>query len=159
MTTNIISPLPFDAILEIARRDDVHSVSCPFPDAELWKALVDEQVRRSKATGLPPQKAYCLCGPEQGLDHLPIAEWGGYVHIPYEGVNDGDLLILPSWRKFEPERMGDSGRLSYACAKACNHIIVDRDYGELPNVIRRAIDGWTLYSSTNPYRDCNPFRR
>ena len=158
MDTETISSMLFKAIAELAHREDVRSVSCPFGDAALWKALVDEQIRRATAENLPLQKAYCLCGPERGLDHLPIADWGGYVHIPYEGVCDGDLLILPSWRKFSPERMGDSGKLSYACAKACNHIIVDQDYGELPQVIRCHLGGWTLYSSMNPYRDCNPFK-
>ena len=40
-----------DLIISMARREDVHSVSCQFRDAELWKFLMEEQVRRAKDQG------------------------------------------------------------------------------------------------------------
>ena len=40
-----------DFILAMARREDVHSVSCQFQDAPLWEGLLHEQVKRSRQTG------------------------------------------------------------------------------------------------------------
>lgn len=144
-------------IIELACREDVRSVSCPFEDHDLWHRLVEEQVKRANQLQLPLQRAYCLSGPESGLDGLTISEWGGDVHIPYEGVCDGDLLILPEWRRFSPDRLRGDGNLRPAIAKCCNHLIVRGDYGELGNVSRRVIDDWVLYSSNRPPTDCNPF--
>ena len=37
MVTETISSMLFEAIAELAHREDVRSVSCPFGDAALWK--------------------------------------------------------------------------------------------------------------------------
>jgi hypothetical protein len=94
-----------DFILAMARREDVHSVSCQFQDAPLWEGLLHEQVKRSRQTGQRPRDAFFLCGPDSGmpgiaklhpgLEGLPEEEWftgdtleerlGGSIHIPYEG--------------------------------------------------------------------------
>lgn len=146
------------ALERLIHLDSVRSVSCDFDDIALWRALISEQVKRARLSNLPLQKAFCLCGPERGLPDVPYEEWGGEVHIPYEGVCDGDLLIYPGWRRFTPERLTGNGRLSYATGgKCCNYVLVRRDYGELPGTVRQNFGDWTLYTSTSPHRDCNPF--
>jgi hypothetical protein len=90
----------FDVIVELIGRDDVRSVSCPFDDPAIWRALVARQVERARATGLPLQEAFALCGPDSGLNQVPFRDWGGKIHIPYEGACGGDLFILPSWHRF-----------------------------------------------------------
>lgn len=145
------------AILELIRREDIRSVSCPFDDFALWRGLVEEQVRRAEVSGLPLQKAFCLCGPDSGLRNLDVEDWGGEVHIPYEGACGSDLFIVPPWHKFYADKVRNGGMLRWAVAKPSNHILVRGDFGELGCATRKAIGEWTLYSSTAPYEDCNPF--
>jgi len=152
-----IPDLLFVAILDLIRRDDVCSVSCPFTDHALWRILVQEQVRRAKVTGLLLQRAFGLCGPDSGLAGINAEDWGGDVHIPYEGACGADLFILPEWHRFFVEKVRDGGKLRWAVHKSCHHILLCGDYGELACAMRTAIGDWTLYTSTAPYEDCNPF--
>ena len=90
--TNLNKP-PFDLICELIKSEKVQSISCPFQDYALWRILVEEQVRRAEITGLPPQQALCLSGPDSGIPYVEVTNWGGEVHIPCEGVVAGDLFI------------------------------------------------------------------
>lgn len=170
-----------ELILSFARREDVHSVSCQFPDRALWEGLLREQVRRSRATGKPPGEAFFLCGSDSGipniaklhpgLEDLPEEEWftgetleeqmGGDIHIPYEGVTGADFFVYPHWRKIYPEAWEKPGaRMDWATrGKPCNHLLIEKDLG-VPDCATRTgpIAGtWWLYSSKAPYRDCHPF--
>jgi len=130
---------------ELIKRDTVQSVSFPFNNSKVWRLLIDEQVRRAKQTGLPLQKAFTLSGPDGGLSCDP-SEWGGAVHIPYEGVCEGDLFIAPLWRNFIRENNSATLSTSY------HYLLLQRDLGELNCATRRIIgDGWVLYESTRPY--------
>jgi hypothetical protein len=150
----------FEAIQNLIRRDDVRSVSCPFRDLRLWKVLVAEQLQRVAATGLPGERAFGLFCPDSGLDGIPVEDWGGDVHISYEGVCGSDLFILPSWHRFSPERLRETERLSTALGgKLCNHLLLRGDHGDLPGVSRTLIGEWVLYSSTTPSLDCHPMYR
>lgn len=145
-------------ILELVKREDIRSVSCPFPDYELWRGLVAEQVKRAQATGLPLQQAFCLCGPDSGPGEATVEDWGGEVHIPYEGACGGDLFIIPGWFNFASEKIKEGGKLRWATwGRGCNHVLVRGDHGEVACATRTPIGEWTLYSSTEPYVDCNPF--
>jgi len=146
-------------VLELIQRDDVRSVSCPFNDYELWRSLVAEQVRRSKLSGLPPQEAFTLCGADGGMSDFPFDEWGGRVHLPYEGMCGGDLVLLPLWRKFFMESAEESGRLSSALRLCCYHLLMPRDFGELSFATRTLVGDWVLYQSKVPYVPCDPLDR
>lgn len=143
-------------VLELIRGDNVRSVSCPFNDHELWRGLVSEQVRRTEQTGLPPQEAFTLCGPDGGMMDIPWEEWGGRVHIPYEGMCGGDLVLLPLWRKFFVEDAEETGRLSTAMRMCCYYLLTPRDFGELSFAIRTLVGDWVLYESKVPYAPCDP---
>lgn len=136
----------------------IRSVSCHLVDPKLWRLLIDEQKRRAIELNSSPQEAFCLCGPDCGLADIPVETWGGDVHTPYEGICDGDLFFLPHWRRFSSERLTETTKLGAAIAKRCNHLFVEGDFGELPGTNRRSFGAWTMYSSRNPYDDCNPFR-
>lgn len=141
----------FDAINNLIAREDIRSVSCSLRNFKLWKTLVAEQLRRSAATGLPPKLAFGLFCADSGLNGIPVKDWGGDVHVSYEGVCAGDLFILPAWHRFSPERLAGTGRLSRALwGKQCNHLLLRSDHGELPGVSRELIGDWVLYSSTSP---------
>lgn len=180
--THLSDPLR-DFILAMARREDVHSVSCQFHDATLWEGLLHEQVKRARQTGQRPRDAFFLCGPDSGipgiakfhsgLEELPEEEWftgdtleeklGGSIHIPYEGVCGADLYVYPAWRKIYPQAWQKEGaELDWATAqKPCNHLLIEQDLGQPACATRIGpiADTWWLYSSTAPYKDCNPFRR
>ena len=83
--TTLEKPL-FELICKLIKSEKVQSVSCPFQDYALWRVLVEEQVRRAESTGLPPQQALFLSGPDSGLPHIDASNWGGEAHIPYEGA-------------------------------------------------------------------------
>ena len=144
-------------VLELIRQEDVRTVSCPYDDPELWLSLIGEQVRRSICTGLPPQEAFGLYGPDGGLWDTPVEALGGYVHIPYEGLCGGDLLIRPTWRKFRVPEGTKTGKLSTAASVSCCHYLLSpEDFGELSFATRSVVDGWILYQSNLPYVTCNP---
>lgn len=145
-----------DKVLELIHRDDVRSVSCPFNDPALWCGLVAEQVRRSMLTALPLQEAFTLCGPDGGMSDIPFVEWGGRVHLPYEGMCGGDLVLLPLWRKFFAEDAEETGRLSTAARLCCNYLLSPRDYGAVGFATRVTVGSWVLYESKTPYVPCDP---
>jgi hypothetical protein len=152
-----LPPELYPVILALIERDDVRSVSCPFDDVTLWRALVEKQIQHAQLTGLPLQKAYALCGPDSGLDNVPYQEWGGEIHVPYEGACGGDLFILPKWHRFFAEKVREGGKLRWTVAKRCHHVLLRGDYGEIACATRQQFGDWTLYTSNAPYEPCNPF--
>lgn len=145
------------AILDLIQRDDVQSVSCPFDDFVIWRALVVKQLRRSEATGLPLQEAFALCGPN-AVYWQGIEDWGGKVHIPMEGACGGDLFILPEWHNFFADKVREGGKLRWAVGgKRCHRVLLRGDHGEIGCATRKTYGDWTLYTSTAPYEPCNPF--
>ncbi len=146
-----------DVILDLIQRDDVQSVSCPFDDFVIWRALVVKQLRRSEATGLPLQEAFALCGPN-AVYWQGIEDWGGKVHIPMEGACGGDLFILPEWHNFFADKVREGGKLRWAVGgKRCHRVLLRGDHGEIGCATRKTYGDWTLYTSTAPYEPCNPF--
>ncbi|MCC4118533.1 hypothetical protein LLG90_24545 [Aromatoleum toluclasticum] len=146
----------FDLIRELISRTDVQSVSCCLDDEALWRMLVEEQVRRARRLQVPPQNAFTLSGPDSGLLEFDPEEFGGAIHIPYEGVCDGDLYFPPKWRKFRPEHAGPEGRLSWAFSKKCHFVLTPQDRGELGCATRMVVGNWVLYQSLLPYTPCDP---
>lgn len=167
-----LTPELREVILDLARQPDIRSLSCPFKDYDLWYALIEEQVRRSKATGLPYQVALCLCAPDTGIDGMQeyddeTEEWpfrpppiGGRVHISWEGVCGGDLFIVPAWRRVWPGQGANPDHISKLVGTRCNYILSHRDLGIVDCASRTIVAGyWFLYRSNAPFEDCNPFRR
>lgn len=61
----------YKAMADIIAQSDVHSVSCPFGGLNIWRILVEEQIKRSQKFGLSPQEAFLLYGPYSGLNNTP----------------------------------------------------------------------------------------
>ena len=177
-----LTPQLQKGILELATQPDIRSISCPFDEFDLWHGLLMEQVRRAQQSGLPPQEALCLMGPESGIPgitRIPLIyddgalppepdprtgqfaphRWGGEIHIPYEGACGGDLFILPKWHNVFPERLAKPpSKLSYLIGgKKLNYLLTNRELGQLPHTTRSDCAGWFLYTNTIPFADCNPF--
>lgn len=136
----------YKVLVDMIAQDDVHSVSCPFGGLNIWRILVEEQIKRSQRLGLPPEEAFPLYGPNC-LNHLP-EDWGGYVHFPYEGMYDGDVVFLPKWRVFHAETAGADGSLAASLRmKLCRYLFVpkERVLGELGCATREEIGDWVLY--------------
>jgi len=77
-----------DAILGLASRPDIHSISCHLVDFGLWQGLFKEQLARSERLGLVPQEALCLMGPDSGIPGVTAV---------YNGLEDDDCQppVLP----------------------------------------------------------------
>lgn len=145
-----------EKIRELILQDDVRSVSCPYDDRVVWEALVQEQVKRAKQTGLKPQDAFFLSGPDGGLRDTPVEEWGGDCHIPYEGLCGGDLLVRPTWRSFRIPQGIATGKLSTAASvRCCYYVLSPEDFGEVPFATRTMVGDWVLYKSNAPYEPCD----
>jgi hypothetical protein len=142
---------------DVIRRDNVSSVSCSLMDPELWKMLITEQRRCADLTGLPLQHAFGLSGPDGGLEEIPISEWGGQVHIPFEGACEADLFIQSPWNGFLVDKVRDSGKLRWAVRRQCHYILAIQDYGELACATRTIVGERVLYESTGPYEPINIF--
>lgn len=153
----------FDLIVTLAKRADVRSVACPFQNYWLWRELVAEQVRRAKEIGAEPQKALRLSGPDDGIpfvssySHRPYLEWGGEIHIPYEGTCGGDLFIHPKWFGFVPDDARTAPTLSQAVFgnaglagfKTCKYLLTPwKKLGEIDSATRTEVGDWVLYSAT-----------
>lgn len=164
LTSSPFYPLLSRALLEalgrIAALDTVRSVSCPFRDPAAWRVLVAEQRRRAEGTERHPQLVFGLSGPDAGLPHVPLDEWGGHVHIPYEGAAPADCFIRPSWRLMFPEYGGRDGSLSAVVhglespgvGYFCHHLLTNEDLGELACAEREELgEGWIHYASKRPY--------
>jgi hypothetical protein len=150
----------YEAIARLAKLDTVQSISCPLPDFALWRLLVGEQVRRAQKLGVAPQSAFTLCGPDSGLPVTICAEdWGGAIHIPYEGACEGDLFVLPEWRVFHPERAQQGGSLAGGLGvRDCHYLLTPKDFGELESATRTVVGDWVLYESRLPYNPSDPLR-
>jgi hypothetical protein len=158
-----ITKLPasfFEIIEDLIARDNVQSVSCPSSDYWLWRRLVEEQVHRSEKTGKKPQSIFHLSGSDGGVGLAPVEDWGGEVHIPYEGACMADLFIQPDWRYSFPESDTEGGKLSdilYPAGRGygrdqCHYLLTQKDLGELQCAKRTSVgDGWVLYQSNAPY--------
>lgn len=160
-----IPPELFELIVRLARQPDVQSVSCPFQDYWLWRELVAEQVRRSIALAVEPQVALRLNGPDSGIPFVsnywlrPDLEWGGEVHIPYEGTCGGDLFIHPSWFGFMHNAARIAPTLSQAVFgspgavgfKTCKYLLTRaKKLGEIACATRMEVGDWILYTATTP---------
>ena len=143
-------------IRALVQREEVRSVSFPYDDKVLWRDLVAEQLRRSKRIDCAPQQAFFISGPDAGLNDVPIGEWGGVVHIPYEGMCGGDLVILPTWRRFFAESAERTGQLSSAIRCCCYYVLTPTHFGELSCASRTQVGDWILYQSKTAYVPCDP---
>lgn len=160
VATEVVPVEVFDCIVRLAQREDVKSVSCPFQDFGLWRTLIAEQVRRSVALGVAPQDALCLNGPDSGIPFVSVSnhredrDWGGEVHIPYEGATGGDLFIQPTWFGFSAEDARNAPTLTHPVFG--NYVVVGgktwkylltrcKTLGELPCATRTAVGDWVLY--------------
>lgn len=141
-----------ELIAELIKSDKVNSVSCPLKDFVLWRLLVEEQIRRSKNSSKQLQQAFYLSTDDIGFRNIEFENWGGYVHIPYEGCTGGDLFIYPSWRRLNTLHEGKHVTFkSVTTGKPCHYLLLENDYGEIEGANRTIFGKWVLYESKSPY--------
>lgn len=152
----ILSPELLRVIRGLIVLETIDSVSCPFDDFEIWRVLVDEQKRRATRSGLDPQAAFTLCGPDSNFHNFDPADLGGEVHIPYEGACLADLFIIPHWRMDALVSTSPSGRRHALLLRQCRYILLQRDFGEIAEARRTAVSDWVLYESLRVDNRCDP---
>lgn len=152
MTGDVYDEAPtdlFKVICHLIRRDDIKSVCNSFTDVGLWRALADEQERRSAATELSREQAFRL-SPTTGaaLKKLPKGAWGAHIGGKFPG---SDLVIYPPWRRILPEQIGPDDDLWGVTDMWANHyLLVEHDYGEIRCADRSLVAGWVLYKAHKP---------
>ena len=140
----------FEFLAELIKKTDIKSVSCPYGGFRLWRILVNEQMLRADKQGNPPQEALALYGSDEGIgDFVEPSHWGGYVHLPYEGMCEADLVFLPSWRVFRQEHAGEDGSLAKATMLGCKYLLSFkyRDLGDLACAQKQEVGEWILYTN------------
>lgn len=146
-----LPPELFELILALARQD-VRSVSCPFTDPALWRALAQEQLRRAKAQGLAPQDALLLAGPEGGIPHVRAEDWGGCRSHPLRGLLRGRFVHpagmvwhrpgrRPAWRLDPSWLVGSDVPV---CAHAPGLRAVSEGPDQSPRRVGFVCTGWRL---------------
>jgi len=137
-----------EVIRSLAARDEVKSVYYPFEDLPAWRMLVLEQVRRTARLGLPPREAFDLVGPDGGLGFDP-RDWGGEVHIPYEGLCIRDVLVEPNWFYMALEESKPGEPLTTKWKEgSCIYLLTRKDRGEIAAARRTVLsDGWLMYAA------------
>jgi len=150
-----LTPELYQVICELIKRDDVKSVSSPFTDLGLWRALADEQLRRATETGLPRGEAFRIHGFGAALKLLSSDAWGA----EFGGILPAgcDLFIYPPWRRLLPQEMcaQDSLWLTTQCW-ARHYLLIEKDYGEMACAERTLVAGWVLYKAKEPYVSDEP---
>ncbi len=135
-----------EIIVSLAKRDDVKSLSCGIDDRMLWRELVWVQVQRALRTRALPQSELFLAGPEGGIRHAEPEDWGGGIHIPYEGACEADVFVKPGWHAFDEQRARANGTVAAGLFdKAKRYALVKGYYGEFPRDECVRCGGWSLY--------------
>jgi len=156
-TDDEFPPEVIELIKVLITRPEVQSVSFPYSDERVWRALVREQLKRAEGTGRHRQNVFGLSGPDSGLPFDP-ADWGGYVHIPYEGMAEADLFVKSPTRGFHlPYARGGGDLKAAMLGKHCHHALVHGEHRDVDGASRTLVQGWTLYTSNRPYVRCMAF--
>ena len=160
MSQSIVFPTAVVKLIKVLiKRTDVQAVSFPYTDERVWRALVQEQLERARGTGRHRQNVFGLSGPDCGLPFDP-SDWGGYVHIPYEGMAEADLFVKSPSRGFHlPYARGGGDLTAAMLGKQCQHALIHGEHAEIDSATRTLVEGWTLYTSTRAYVPCNPFSK
>lgn len=159
-----VPPAVTRAVLALVRGLELPAVASGYKAMELWTGLCALQMERVAATGRPPAEALALFSADGGIPLRP-EDWGGDVHVSWEGMCMATLVMKPGWRVFAPERAGEDGsllmglrdggpyeapRVRFANGLECSIgrclvLVVPDDYGELGCTWRFVVDDWFIY--------------
>lgn len=135
-----------ELIVSMARREDVHGVSCPFKDLSIWLALFREQLKRADRTGLAPREALFLAGPDGGIPHIHAEDFGASVHVPFEGAHEADLFVQPAWFGIDTDTAQQAQSIRAGLwGKTCKYFLSHRDYGDFAGDSKLKCGDWWLY--------------
>jgi hypothetical protein len=153
-------------LVAFAGQDYINSFSLPFQDAELWKGLVEAQVRRAQALGVTPVQVMRLIatgGPIAGLrdeEFRGDLAMGGEIFLRLDRYDvPADVFAFEDAQGLDAEHAGQSANLSEAVFHPfykerggfCKcFVCMGEDSGEISGTRRTVIDGWSLYEATDP---------
>lgn len=138
-----------EVLCALARHPEIRSMSLPFTDWALWRALVEVQVRRSLSEGCSPNEALHLGGAEADAWAQEAADWGGEVKGPHS-PEMFDVFVLPLWHGWFRDRAVAAGSArvgSYVSGPGkCKKVLIAHcDLGEFETEDRIACEGWFIY--------------
>jgi len=144
----------YKLLTHLFKRENAHSVSCDINDFQLWRMLVGEQIKRSKESRVPPQKAFTLCAPE--LTKIELAAqaeyWGGEVHESMQGFMPGDICVNVG-QVYPPRYSAELDRLIVTWTGGhCQYFISQTDHGKIERTKKSKHGNWIMYESLSKYR-------
>ena len=93
-----------------------------------------------------PCDALFLAGPDGGLTDVAAKDWGGDIHIPYEGACAADVFVKPRWHAFDEARARSSGSISAGLSdKAKRYAVVEGYLGEFEHDECVRCGDWAMY--------------
>lgn len=145
-------------ICDLARRDYLHSVSCPFSDYLLWEGLACIQAERGEKFGQLPQEALTLIATGENVPYLNIRSAGGDAYVEKNSTLHCDLFIVPPGKRLNVTRASPSAPSQLQLVNHCRFVLINRDYGELESARRTSLGYWTFYEAQKELPACNPLR-
>lgn len=138
-----------EVLCALACHPAIRSMSLPFTDYGLWRALVAAQVRRSLSENLPPNEALHLGGAEADAWAQEAEDWGGEIKGPHR-PDMFDVFVLPTWHGWFRDRAvaaksARAGSYVSGPGKCSKVLIVNHDLGEFETEDRIECDGWFIY--------------
>lgn len=138
-------------LVELIENLEIRAVASGKGDIRWWQVLYRLQLKRMHDTGKPAQEALQLSASSSGTPLEP-ANWGGDIHISYEGMQILELTVLPDWRRFDSETFLETGSLRDGLTKGfppgpeCRVLVTQSDLGLLPGLEREQYSDWFIYS-------------
>lgn len=164
LRTPFLPPSVSTAIVRLVKALELPAVAADERGFDLWHGLCELQMQRADATGQAPDDALALFASDNGIPLQP-PDWGGAVHVSWEGMRVATVMVMPEWRTFEPARAGDTGSLQLGlCAgefgdapivrfasglectrERCLMMATRSDFGVLGCAWRLPVGGWVIY--------------
>lgn len=149
--------LPLAAIEHIVfliESKNLRSVAAGISQRNFWQRMIELQRGRMCMAQAAPEKALALYASDSGVDLNPD-ECGADIVVSYEGMREGELTVAPSWHRFSVEQYLAGGTLNAGMWRtlpedACQIYVSTVDFGELPGLDRKYLEGWWFYS----HADC-----
>lgn len=138
-------------LVELIEKLEILSVASGKGDMRWWQALCRLQLKRMHDTGKPAQEALQLSASSSGTPLEP-ANWGGDIHISYEGMHILELTVLAGWRRIDSEAFLETGSLRAGLTRGfppgpeCRVLVTQSDLGMLPGLEREQYSDWFIYS-------------
>ncbi|WP_374355845.1 hypothetical protein [Chitinimonas sp.] len=125
----------------------LESVSTSGGGIDYWNMLCRMQLSAADRTGLPPAEALSLFACDRGVP-IVAADWGGDIHVSWEGMCISELTVLPPWWNVNQALWETEAPIAPALWRPlslCVILVSPADLGERRDMVCERYPGWWLY--------------